>query len=223
MPTLSGVVQSAPRGTKGFDTDTPITASAAQQFRAQGYGFCVRFVGRLTQHASDLSYAEAQAILDAGLALMVVQRVQSEVGWTPSGALGTTYGANAAAFAGQAGIPAGVNVWLDLEGVAPGAAAADVIAYCESWYQGVAAAGYVPGIYVGWDPGLTAQQLDSLPFQHYWGAYDVNADQEPACGWCLKQSPASGGIVAGIGPDAYDDDLAFTDEQGRTAQWLASA
>lgn len=223
MPTLSGTVQSAPQGAKGFDANTPISAAAAHQFLARGYRFCVRYVGRLTQNTYDLTYAEAQDIVSAGLALMVVQHVKSEDGWTPDGPLGTTYGTNAAAFAAQAGVPPGVNVWLDLEGVAPGTPAADVIAYCRNWHDRVADAGYVPGIYVGWHPGLSAQQLYALPFQHYWGAYNVNADQAPACGWCLKQAPASGGNIAGIRPDSYDDDVARTDQKGRNVQWLVSA
>lgn len=223
MPTLSGTVQSAPPGAKGFDANTPISAAAAHQFLARGYRFCVRYVGRLTQHPGDLTYAEAQDIVNAGLALMVVQHVKSEDGWTPDGPLGTTYGTNAAAFAGQAGVPPGVNVWLDLEGVAPGTPPADVIAYCQNWHHRVADAGYVPGIYVGWHAELSARQLYALPFQHYWGAYNVNNDHKPACGWCLKQAPASGGTIAGIHRDAYDDDVTHTDQKGRNVHWLASA
>jgi hypothetical protein len=223
MPAISGTVKSASPGTKGFGTNTPVSPSAAREFLARGYLFCLRYVGRLAPHPGDLTYAEAEGIVDAGLALMVVQHVQSESGWTPTGALGTTYGANAAAFAQDAGIPPGVNVWLDLEGVSPGTAVEDVIAYCQNWYQGVADAGYLPGIYVGWHPGLSAQQLYDLPFKHYWGAYDVDADSMPACGWCLKESPASGGTIAGIDTEAYDDNLTHIDSAGQTVQWLVSA
>lgn len=223
MPALSGTVQSAPEGAKGFDANTPVSPAAARQFFLRGYRFCVRYVGRLTMNAGDLTSAEAQGIVSAGLGLMVVQHVQSESGWSPTGALGTTYGVNAAAFARQAGIPSGVNVWLDLEGVAQGTAATDVTAYCGNWYRSVLDGGYLPGIYVGWRPGLSGQQLYALPFQHYWGAYNVDGDTTPSCGWCLKQSPASGGTIAGIGPDAYDDDITRTDQAGRTVQWLAPA
>lgn len=167
MSTSSGIVQGAPPGAKGFDTNMPVSAAAAQEFLARGYRFCVRNVGRLTPHASDLTADEAQAIVSAGLALMVMQHVPSEDGWVPDGALGNTYGTNAAAFARQAGIPPGVNVWLDLEGVVQGTAVPDVIAYCTSWYDRVSDAGYVPGIYVGWRPGLSGPQLYDLPFQHY--------------------------------------------------------
>lgn len=217
---LPGTVQSAPAGAKGFDADTPIGSAAAHQFAARGYRFCLRYVGRLEMGRGDLTGAEARDILGAGVALMVVQHV-AEQGWSPSGALGTTYGVNAAAFARQVGVPGGVNVWLDLEGVSTSAAAGEVSAYCRSWYQQVSTAGYVPGIYVGWRPGLTGRQLYDLPFQHYWAAYNVDGDSTPACGWCLRQAPGSGGTIAGIATSLYDDDVTRTDAEGRTVRWLA--
>ena len=222
MPTLPGTAQSATTGVKGFDADTPISFAAAGQFFAQGYRFCLRYVGRTAMGNEDLTSDEAEDILRANLALMVVQHVEEE-GWSPTGGLGTTYGTNAATFSQQIGIPAGVNVWLDLEGVSPAAAAGDVAAYCQAWYTAVAAAGYLPGIYVGWEPGLSAQQIYDLPFQHYWGAYNVDGDATPACGWCLKQHPGSGGTVAGVDTSVYDDDFALTDAEGRTAMWLSTA
>ena len=222
MPTLAGTIQPAPPGVRGFDADLPISAAAAREFAARGYRFCLRYVGRLEMHASDLTTAEAQAILDAGLALMVVQHVESDDGWTPGGPLGTTYGTSAAAFAQAIGVPPGVNVWLDLEGVTPGVDPADVIAYCENWYDRVAAAGYVPGVYVGWHPGLTNQQLYDLKFQHYWGAYNVDASI-PNRGWCLKQMPGTGGTIADIATSDYDDDVTITDALGGTVTWLTAA
>jgi hypothetical protein len=220
MPTLAGTTRSAPAGVKGFDADTQISAAAARQYLVQGYRFCLCYVGRVEMDPGDLTTAEAQDILGAGLALMVVQHVE-EPGWAPGGALGTTYGANAATFAQQIGIPPGVNVWLDLEGVSTAASAGDVTAYCQNWYRQVAAAGYVPGVYVGWRPGLSGQQIYDLPFQHYWGAYNVDGDSTPGCGWCLKQSPGSGGTIVGIATSVYDDDVTQTDGEGRTVQWLS--
>ncbi|HEX8695735.1 MAG TPA: DUF1906 domain-containing protein [Longimicrobium sp.] len=221
---LAGSVQPAPPGIKGFDANTPISAAAAQAFYASGYRFCVRYVGRVQMASYDLTAAEAQTILANGLALMVVQHVLNP-GWHPTGDLGQEYGANAAKFAAQIGVPPGVNVWCDLECVAPGTAASDVVAYCNNWHDEVAAAGYVPGLYVGYEPGLSAVQLyQDLRFQAYWGAYNVDSDQVPARrGWQLKQSEGAGGTIAGISTESYDDDHTLTDALGGRVLWLAPA
>ena len=219
---LAGRVEAAPSGLKGFDVDTPLPASEAQAFRAKGYDFCVRYVGRTEMRPGcDLTADEAQAILDAGLALMIVQHVL-DPGWNPTAELGAQYGANAAAFAKDIGVPAGVNVWCDLECVSPEASADDVIAYCTAWHAAVSAAGYVPGLYVGYDPGLTAGQLyDALPFEHYWGAYNVDGDEVPASrGWQLKQRIGTAGDVDGLTTELYDGDLTITDALGGQVLWL---
>jgi Domain of unknown function (DUF1906) len=217
--TLSGTVQPAPAGAKGFDVNLTLTAATAKAFHDAGYRFVVRYVGRRQMASHDLSSDEAKTILGAGLALMVVQHVENP-GWHPTAALGDEYGTNAAAFARQIGVPAGVNVWLDLESVANGTAASDVIGYCNTWYDRVAAAGYVPGVYVGYEPGLTGQQLYSkLKFQQYWAAYNVDVSI-PNRGWCLKQSVGKG-TVGGITTESYDDDTAVTDQKGGQALWLA--
>ena len=219
---LAGAVQSAPAGVKGFDANTPISAAAAQAFYEKGYRFCVRYVGRVQMASYDLTAAEAKVILQSGLALMVVQHVLNP-GWSPTAELGAQYGSNAARFSKQIGIPPGVSVWCDLESVAESTAAADVIAYCNSWYDQVAEAGYVPGLYVGYGPGLTAQQLyEDLKFKAFWGAYNVNSDQVPSRrGWQLKQSEGTGGTIAGISTESYDDDHTLTDALGGAVSWLA--
>ena len=86
-------------------------------------------------------------------------------------------------------------------------------------------AGYAPGIYVGDSPGLTAKQLyRDLAFRHYWGAYNVNADQEPIRrGWQLKQRVGTAGTVAGISTETYDDDVTRTDRLGGRPLWLTNA
>ena len=96
----------------------------------------------------DLSEAEARTILSAGLALMPVQHVARD-GWSPSKALGTVYGRNAAANTLSIGFPPGINVWLDLEGVKPSISHRIVIDYCNAWFAEVASAGFAPGIYIG--------------------------------------------------------------------------
>lgn len=83
--------------------------------------------------------------------------------------MGHTFGANAAAYAGDAGLPTGVNVFLDLEGVKNGVSASDVIDFCNAWFAEVEGVGYETGVYVGAAPGLTADQLYwNLRTKHYW-------------------------------------------------------
>lgn len=218
---LPGVVQPVPAGMKGFDANQPVSASTAQAFYQKGYRFCVRYVGRTQMASYDLTTTEAKTILESGLALMIVQHVLNP-GWAPSGGLGSQYGGNAAFFCKQLGVPPGVSVWCDLESVSSESTAADVIAYCNNWYDAVAGAGYAPGLYVGYEPGLTGAELyQKLKFSSYWGAYNVDGDETPLPrGWQLKQKVGTSGTVGGITTEAYDDDVSFVDQMGGQAHWL---
>ena len=181
MTMLLGHVYTAPDGLRGFDADEKISAQTAAAFRAHGYRFCLRYVGRVKSNAKDLKRTEASTLLAAGLGLMPVQHVASDAAWMPTRTKGRSYGAFAAKEAERIGIPAGVTVWCDLEGVAPGTDRDAVIAYCNEWHSAVAKAGFVPGLYVGWHAGLTATQLyRDLRFTHYWAAYNLNAEDAPA-------------------------------------------
>ena len=188
--TLPGHVFTAPDGVRGFDTAETVSPSAATAFRQQGYRFCVRYVRRDKPHASALSVKEAKYLLAAGIGLMLVQYVESESAWIPSTAKGTTNGGVAASEAAKLGVPWGVTVWCDLEGVAPSTSAQKVIDYSNRWHAAVSSAGYVPGLYVGYRAGLSPTQLyRSLRFTHYWGAFNLNSDQYPAVrGIQMKQS-----------------------------------
>lgn len=171
---LDGHVFTAPPGLKGFDCDVAIGATDAHWMKQAGYDLAMRYVRRTTKHPHDLSTTEAEAILHADLLLGVVQHVAPD-GWLPSALTGTKYGNTAAKETEAVGIPPGVTVWCDLEGVSRQAHAEDVIGFLNNWFAPVAAAGYVPGLYVGFSPGLTSQQLhDALKFSHYWGAYNVD-------------------------------------------------
>jgi len=176
--TLTGKVEFAPIGALGFDTAVPLTTMTARGYAAQGFQFCIRYVSRTdasradnSAHGrADISEAEGKAILGAGMALMVVQHVAAH-GWVPTVQLGHDYGVKAAAFTRIAGVPAGVNVWLDLEDIPKGTAAADITGYANAWFAQVKAAGYVPGVYVGFNVWLTPDQLFfDLLTEHYWRA-----------------------------------------------------
>lgn len=228
MP-LHGHVFTGISGARGFDADATITAAIAGAFAGHGYRFCVRYVRREVKHPHDLTADEATIILDAGLALMAVQHVESEESWVASAGKGSANGQAAAEDATAIGIPSGVTVWCDLEGVAVETPAQDVIDYCNQWHSVVAAAGFVPGLYVGYHAGLNASQLyRSLRFTHYWSAYNLNADQAPAVrGVQMRQAvpknldrvpgvalefqvdsiraDALGGLPTLVGPDGWSD------------------
>ena len=212
---LPGSVQAAPSGALGFDADSIVTLATAKLFAAQSYKFCVRYLSlEAEQETRDLSPGEASNILAAGLALMPVQHVR-EQGWAPTAALGETTGANAAVNAMTVGFPAGVNVWCDLEGVAAGSSANDVIGYCNSWFATVSAAGYVPGIYVGAQSILTGPQLYDLKFEHYWKS-ESRVPAIPVRGYQMVQTMVPK-PVNGIG---IDKNVTQTDAKGGQALWL---
>lgn len=217
---MGQMVEPAKAGAKGFDANTPITKAKAAALRQAGFAFAVRYLSRKAKPpAGDLTKAEMAAILDSGLALMAVQHVAAP-GWLPSGALGLDYGANAAAHARAVGLPAGTAVFLDLEEVSPKAAPADIIAYCNSWHGEVAATGYVPGLYVGCNCGLTPDQLyRRLKMTHYWKS-GSKVPAIPHRGYSMVQTIIANDIVAGI---AIDRNLITPDAFGMTPPWARAA
>src|SRR5882724_13012865 len=116
---LNGKVRSAAPGMVGGDTDDKVSAAVAQDFFNKGFKFCMRYLTRVAgdENPGDLTEDEAATILLSGLQLGAVQHVARKP-WNATAALGAQYGANAAANARQIGLPAGMNLWLDLEGVA---------------------------------------------------------------------------------------------------------
>jgi hypothetical protein len=215
---LPGNVTAAAGDLLGFDTDEIVTAAAAAAFFTQGFRFCIRYVSRVAQqNANDLSVAEALDLLNAGLALIPVQHVRG-AGWAPTAALGASDGVYAAYHTFVIGFPPGVNVWCDLEGVRPGASAQQVIDYCNSWYDAVNAAHYVPGIYVGADAILDGATLrHSLKFVHYWKSLSQVPDI-PGRGYQMIQSNEHN--ANGI---SIEENRTQTDLLGGTVLWLAPA
>lgn len=213
--TLPGNVEAAPAGAQGFDCDVKLTAESASAFAAAGFRFAIRYLTRDDPESeSDLTTEEALDILVAGLALMAVQHV-APAGWVPSAELGTEYGSWAAANAMQVGLPPGVSLWLDLEGIAAGTPGDEVVAYCNAWYASVAAAGYVPGLYVGSGDILDRQGLAETHFELFWqSGGDVPV---PPRGYCLVQS-IDGASLDGV---AYDSDRVQADAAGNPPFWLA--
>jgi len=214
MSTLTGTVQAAPSGRVGFDADTKLDLTTAKLFKQSGYDFCLRYISLDSEDSYDLDADEAQAILNAGLALMPVQHVRY-AGWMPNATLGTQTGQSAADNAIHVGFPTKMNVWLDLEGISSDATADTVIAYCNNWYDAVAKVGYLPGLYVGANSILDSQQLySSLHFQHYWHSLSI-VPNVAVRGYQMVQS--DGGTVHGIG---IDKNLTQADADHGQVQWL---
>jgi hypothetical protein len=217
---LQGIVQSAPSGVLGVDTDTPLSFDTAQKLRQLGYRFCARYLSLSTpQHSGDLSTQEASDILRAGLALVPIQHVLSP-GWSPDRDMGTRHGQAALQNARALGIPPGVNVWCDLEGIAHGTSTQSIIDYCNAWYDAVDddGAGYVPGLYVGYDVFLNSHQLYwKLRFQHYWSA--PNAMPVETRGYQMIQLLPLDRESAGV---RVDVDVTQQDLLEDSVQWLAS-
>jgi hypothetical protein len=222
--TITGKVESAPIGAIGFDTAVPLTAATAQAYARQGFQFCVRYVSRTpASHQSnaanglaDISEAEGKLILASGMALMVVQHVAG-TGWVPTPQLGKDYGSNAVTFAKAAGVPAGLNLWLDLENIPKGTAAADIIAYANEWFAQVAAAGYVPAVYIGFNVWLTPDQLFfDLKTQHYWRAAGNITDVSHRGYQMFQHTSSTNGVE-------FDKDVVMYDSLGGAPLWLAPA
>ena len=218
---LAGDIGAAPVQALGFDCDTVLTKSQAAEFSGQEFDFVIRYLPRdsvITPTSSQgcLTAAEAEDILTGGLALMAVQHVASPP-WTPSAALGQTYGTYAVLNAEAVGLPAGINIWLDLEGVASGVEAQIIADYCSAWYDVVSTAGFVPGLYVGANCGLTADQLAALPFRYFWQSGSTTPTPT-GVGYCMSQSISSSYVLDGV---SYDLDTVFADQSQKTPLWLA--
>lgn len=219
MPRLRGKVEHAAPGLLGFDTTTRLSATDAVAFRQRGFSFCVRYLSRTMPPAEgDLSHAEARSILAGGLALMAVQHVMRP-GWTAHGARGLAYGVAAVAHAQAVGLPRGVTLWLDLEGVRRDVPREDVIDYCNYWFDAVATAGYAPGLYVGANCRLDGDALYwRLRTRHYWRSGSRVPDL-PHRGYQMMQRIAPmPDLVAGI---EIDRNVTATDAFGDTVTWLA--
>jgi hypothetical protein len=205
---LAGKVIQAPNGSKFFDCNTVVSPQAAALFRQNKYSGAIRYVGRHNTASFDASQHELEGILAANLAIMIVQHVQKP-GWVPSGQLGIDYGNFAAQSALAIGCPPGMTLWCDLEGIARGDHTTETIDFCNHWIDQVGHAGFTPGTYIGYEPGLNGVQFYSRTrFEHFWRAY--NGDVVPTVrGFQMLQEPEK--LLAGI---RFDPDTIQADKLG---------
>lgn len=212
----------APIGARGFDCNTVLDAASVDRMKAHGYDFVMRYVQRGTKpHPYDLTGREIATCIGGGLAVGFVQHVESAITWTPSTQKGGIYGSTAVEYAYGLQLPKGSQIYCDLEGVDVNVPSSIVSSYARAWFGSVARGGYVPALYVGWHAKLTARELYVLPFQHYWAAYNLNADQYPEhVGVEMNQRALeSADIPDGIKFN-FDIDLVHGDRLGRTPTLL---
>jgi hypothetical protein len=224
MSQIEGTVVQAQAGIMGFDTTEVLNAVSARNYFNKGYRFCVRYVGRGKGKSNyvDISRAEAQAIVDAGLGLMIAQHPLAS-GWVPTEQMGQDFGNYAALAAGQAGLLPGMNIWLDLEGVKDSVSSDDIISYCNAWFGEVESLGFETGIYIGAAPGLTADQLYwDIKTKHYWkGGSSAKAgvpDNIPPRGYQLVQR-----INNPNTPSEFDSNVTSTDAFGLAVRWITKS
>jgi hypothetical protein len=197
----------------GADTSWKLSPDQAERLarsplpNGQAIRFLWRYVGLGPNGRGDIDRPELEGILAARLILLLVQHCRAG-SWLASGSQGATDGEWAARNAGAVGYPKTGCLALDLESVAnPGAA---VQAHALQWCAQVAAAGFEPVIYVGFDCGLSAEDLYNLPnVRRYWS--DAGPRQVTKRGFCCHQFPET--TVAGM---RVDPDHAFPDLLGGT-------
>lgn len=218
---LPGTVATAEPGLRGVDAYDTISAEAATAMREQGYTFAARYLRHSENtKANHITRTEAEAILGAGLGLLLVQEGRGWHQTVPTAALGTSDGTLTVQEATALGYPSDAVVFLDVESVvAEAARPEDVIAFATAWHDAVKGS-FVPGYYVGPGGKLDAAQLGALPFQHFWkSGTDVPA---PAGrGYQLTQhryEERGKNVVGGVG---IDYDVTQNDDRGGALRWLA--
>ncbi len=123
------------------------------------------------------------------------------------------------------GVPAGVTVWADMEGlVASQTPHAVILDRLNAWSFDITKAGYLAGLYVGVPQPLTSSELYQMPnFKRYWRGQGSIRDRaahlaEPDCGWCMTQAYPS----VAIGGCLVDFNQASEDYRGRLPTWAVS-
>lgn len=181
----------APFPGMGVDTVARIDAAHASGLRVAGMKFAMRYLGSLTA-------AEMAGITGAGLLLSPICYPPQHSGWVPVASDGAARGKSAVTQAKAIGIPAGVTIWIDLEGCRGGAALTK--AWCEAFAAELVAGGYQAGLYVGAAPGgLSSADLYALKHvTRYWESCSRGIPQPASRGWCLKQHYKPNQTCAGV-------------------------
>jgi hypothetical protein len=190
-------------GTKGADTVLTLSYMQAKALYDAGFRYVARYV-------VGLSKTELADILRAGLAVSFISYADS---FDPSDEIAALQ---------RLGIPKGVVVWFDVEGVND-----DPVTLkkrINTWANAVKAAGYIPGLYVGAGALLTSAELFSLAVVRYFHGCSRVVDRTgeeagPSCGWCCYQC-ACQVERAGV---MVDVSFVYQDYKGRAVPMVMAA
>jgi Domain of unknown function (DUF1906) len=157
---------------------------------------------------SDLASPELDLICSMGLELGAVQHVRMP-GWNPADHSGHEDAVVATAYAALAGLAKGTHIFLDLEGLSSRATSIATKGFAEDWAHTVLGAGYLAGLYVGYDLPLDAEALYLLHgITSYWS--DAGNRAVLTRGFSLKQH--AGDVT--LGGVAFDRDTLQADRLG---------
>lgn len=207
--------------TIGFDCNTTVSFAHAQLMRRAKHRFAMRYVRRDQWHAYDVTPNELANLMRADLGVGIVQHV-APPGWRPTKKSGALYGRIAGEEAGSVGYELGATLWCDLEDVSSESTPAEIIDFCNAWYDAASVVGYKPGLYVGWNCGLSPDELyHRLRFRAYWSAYNLARVDEPAVrGVQLRQRAVKrADRVLGI-PWEFDVNTALVDAKGDAPSFM---
>lgn len=213
-------LQTAYVGARGVDSlqfSNSGSVPQANLLKASGVDFFVGYLGAV--NAGRLA-----AVIAAGLAFMPV----TFAGEYKDGA------ADEIAQLKALGLPAGVSVWLDLEGLdawnmgKTAEGRANLSRLINAWAKDIAAAGYMPCLYVGAPQPLTGADLYALAVVRYWLGIGrcvdyTGKDAYPACGWSMRQDWHNEGVrgVNWRGTGIHVDTNSIQcDHRGRLPAWV---
>jgi len=205
-------VARATHNCRGVDTIIPFSAHMAQTFKEGGYSFVVRYLGALNT-------TERDNILNAGLGLLAVA-YSRRAGWVPSGVEGASDGDSAVRHAQQAGLMRGMTLFCDMEGPELGVSPGAVISYINNWATRVIQAGYLAGLYVGYQVPLTPNQLyHSLNVTGYWSSCSL-PQAVAVRGYQMFQDHPGNFTIFGY---RVDTNTIKADLNGDTPVWMIAA
>lgn len=215
MSVLSGGVERAVEPLIGFSCDKRLSALQAKGFYEDGFRFCLRdFYSKPNKIKKNLDQEEMVNILDSGLAIMPVYHINNQ-NWQPSAELARFHGEQVTKDAKALGMPAGLNVWCYITGLANDVSIQDVIIYCNHWYDAVMEHGYVPALFVNSCLPLSGNQLFCyLNFKHFCRHYE-QAPHIPEVGYEMFLSSAIKENVNKV--ETYRLQL---NQQGKSSSWL---